>query len=58
MMGAIRLGMLAFSLPEDKVLDYTETVRRIELVKGRRSTPGIRLEELIKKSSTYGLIDS
>lgn len=49
MMGAIRSGMLAFSLPEDKVLDYTETVRRIELVKGRRSTPGVRLEQLIEQ---------
>ena len=35
-------------LPEDKILDYTEAVRKIELVKGKRSTPGIRLEELIK----------
>lgn len=48
MLDAIRTGMLSFALPEDKVLDYTDTVRRIELVKGRRSTPGIRLEELIK----------
>ena len=53
MMGAIRSGMLAFSLPEDKVLDYTETVRRIELVKGRRSTLGIRLEELIKNELSW-----
>ncbi len=49
MLDAIRSGMIAFALPEDKVLDYTETVRRIELVKGRRSTPGIRLEQLIEQ---------
>ena len=53
MMGAIRSGMLTFSLPEDRVLDYTETVRRMELVKGRRSTPGIRLEELIKNELSW-----
>lgn len=45
---AIRTGLLAFSLPEDRVLDYTDTVYRIELVKGRRSAAGIRLEELIR----------
>lgn len=47
-MDAIRSGLLSFSLPENRVLDYTDTVARIELVKGRRSTPAIRLEELIK----------
>ena len=47
-MDAIRTGLLSFSLPEDKVLDYTDTVRNVELVKGKRSTPGIRLEELIE----------
>ena len=46
-LGAIRQGMLKFALPEERVLDYTDTVARIELVKGRRSAPGIRLEELI-----------
>ena len=48
MMDAIKTGMLSFALPEDKVLDYTEAVSKIELVKGKCSTPGIRLEELIK----------
>ena len=47
-MDAIRSGLLSFSLPENRVLDYTDTVARIELVKGRRSTTAIRLEELIK----------
>ena len=49
MLDAIRSGMLAFALPEDKVLDYTDTVRRIELVKGRRSIPEVRLEQLIEQ---------
>ena len=53
MMDAIRTGMLSFALPEDKVLDYTEAVRKIELVKGRRSTSGIRLEELIKNELSW-----
>lgn len=47
--GAIRDGMLAFCLPKDKVLDYTDTVARVELVKGRISTPAVRLEELIER---------
>ena len=47
--GAIRDGLLHFSLPEERVLDYTDTVGRIELLKGRRSTPGVRLEELIER---------
>lgn len=47
-MDAIRSGLLLFLLPENRVLAYTDTVARIELVKGRRSTPAIRLEELIK----------
>ncbi len=46
-MDAIRSGMLSFSLPEDPVLDYTDTVARVELIKGRTSTPGVRLEEFI-----------
>lgn len=46
---AIREGMISFALPEDKVLDYTDTVARVELVKGRRSAPGLRLEELIEQ---------
>lgn len=45
----IRSGMLKFCLPENRVLDYTDTVGRIELVKGKTSTPGIRLEELISR---------
>ena len=53
MLDAIRSGMQAFALPDDRVLDYTDTIRRIELVKGRRSTPGIRLEELIKNELTW-----
>ena len=52
-LGAIRDGFLAFALQEDKVLDYTDTVRRIELVKGRKSNPGVRLEELIKNELTW-----
>ena len=46
---AIRRGMLDFCLPEDKVLDYTDTVRRVELVKGRASFPQTRIEELIER---------
>ena len=49
MLDTIRNGFLAFALPEERVLDYTDTVRRIELVKGRRSTPGVRLEQLIEQ---------
>lgn len=49
MLDSIRRGMLDFALPEYKVLDYTDTVRRIELVKGRTSTPGVRLEEMIER---------
>lgn len=46
---AIRQEMIDFCLPEDRVLDYTDTVARVELVKGRSSTPGVRLEELIEQ---------
>lgn len=49
MLDSIRTGFLAFSLPEDRVMDYTDSVKRIELVKGRRSTPAVRLEELIEQ---------
>ena len=49
MLDSIRRGMLDFSLPENRVLDYTDTVRRVELVKGRASFPQTRLEELIEK---------
>ena len=46
---AIRLGMLEFCLPEDRVLDYIDTIARVELVKGKPSTPATRLEELIER---------
>lgn len=46
---AIRDGLLAFSLPENRVLDYTDTIRSVELIKGRISTPAYRLEELIDR---------
>ena len=49
LIGAIRSGLLSFSLPKERVLDYTDTVARIELVRGKVSTPAVRLEELIKK---------
>ena len=45
----IRSGFLAFSLPEELVLNYTETIERIELVKGKPSTPAVRVEEFIKE---------
>ena len=50
---AIRQGLLNFSLPENRVLDYTDTIARVELVKGRRSTPGVRLEEWIERELTW-----
>ena len=53
MLESIRSGMLTFCLPEERVLNYTDTVRRIELVKGRTSTPGIRLEELIQRELNW-----
>ena len=58
--GAIRNGLLAFSLPEDKLLDYTDTVARVEMVKGRTSTSGMRLEKLIDRELKWerGLIRS
>lgn len=46
---AIKDGLHAFSLPEERVLDYTDTVRNVELVKGRISTPAMCLEELIER---------
>lgn len=46
---AIRKGFLDFCLPENRVLDYTDTIARVELIKGRRSTPGVRLEEWIER---------
>lgn len=52
-MDAIRSGMLDFALPEDKVLDYTDTVSRIELIKGKRSAPGVRLEEFIERELNW-----
>ena len=49
MIDAIRRGFLDFCLPSSHVLDYTDTVRRVELVKGRPSFPQTRLEELIER---------
>ena len=49
----IRSGLFAFSMPKEKVLDYTDTVARIELVKGRASTPAKRLEEFIEKELNW-----
>ena len=46
---AIRSGLLAFALSEEHVLDYTDTVARVEIIKGKTSAPGIRLEEFINK---------
>ncbi len=54
---AIRDGLRAFSLPEDRVLDYTDTVARIELVKGRISMPATRLEELIEQKLKWSAGD-
>jgi len=48
-LASIRSGLLSFSLPENHVLDYTDTVARIELVKGKPSFPATRLEELIEQ---------
>ncbi|MCR5811082.1 MAG: hypothetical protein K6G34_06740 [Lachnospiraceae bacterium] len=46
---AIREGMLKFCLPENRVLDYTDTVARVEFIKGKKTTPGIRLAEFIDR---------
>ena len=54
---AIRDGFLAFCLPEDRVLDYTDTVRNVELIKGRTSTPAARLEELIEQKLNWNAGD-
>lgn len=53
MLNAIRKGFLDFYIPENRVLDYTDTIRNVELVKGKRSTPGIRLEELIERQLNW-----
>lgn len=53
LINAIRSGMEEFCLPEDEVLDYTDTVRRVELVKGRASFPQTRLEELIERDLNW-----
>lgn len=47
--GAIRSGFLSFSLPKERVLDYTDTVVRIELIKGKVSTPVVRIKEFIDR---------
>ena len=57
MIDAIRDGFLAFCLPEDRVLDYTDTVRNVELIKGRTSTPVARLEELIEQKLNWNAGD-
>ena len=49
MINAIKAGFLDFCLPENRVLDYTDTIARVELIKGRRSTSGVRLEEWIER---------
>ena len=47
--GAIRSGLLAFALPEERVLDYTDTVARIELVRGKTTMPAVRLDDFIDR---------
>lgn len=47
--GAIRSGLLSFALPEERVLDYTDTIARIELVRGKRTMPSVRLEDFIER---------
>lgn len=47
--GAIRSGFLSFALPEERVLDYTDTVARTELIKGKVSAPIVRIEEFINR---------
>lgn len=53
MLAAIRSGMLKFCLPEKCVLDYTDMVARIELVKGKPTMPQVRLEELIEQELMF-----
>ncbi len=54
---AIKTGLLEFCMPKERVLDYIDTVARVELMKGKRSVPGIRLEELIKQELHWGNSD-
>ncbi len=49
MLNSIRKGLLDFKLPEERVLDYVDTVGRVELIKGRPSMPQVRVEEFIKQ---------
>ena len=49
MISTIKTGFLAFCLPEDPVADYVDTIARVELVKGKPTTPLTRVEELIKE---------
>ncbi|MCR5294430.1 MAG: hypothetical protein K6E30_04535 [Lachnospiraceae bacterium] len=44
---AIREGMLEFCPSGNRVLDYTDTIARVEIIKRKKSTPGVRLEEFI-----------
>ena len=46
---AIRSGLMEFCLPEEHVLNYTDTVSRVEFIKGKPSMPAVRLEELIEQ---------
>ena len=46
---SIRNGLLSFSLPKERVLDYADAIGRVEIVKGKPSTPQLRLEELIER---------
>ena len=48
MIDAIRSGFLTFSLPEEKVQDYVDSIARVELVRGKPSAPATRLDELIQ----------
>jgi len=49
MIDAIRSGFLDFELPENKVLDYTDIIARVELVRGKATNPAARLEDLIRQ---------
>ena len=50
---AIRKGMLGFKVDEMRVDDYIGSVGRVELIKGRPSTPARRVEELIEQLLTW-----
>lgn len=50
---AVRNGLLNFTLPENRVNDYISQFTRVEFIKGKRSTPGIRLEEWIERERLW-----